>query len=234
MDKFLESVLSDGTAASSIGFAQMLVCVLAAVILGFLTSFVYMKTNEKKGYIQSYVNTLIILPSVISIVILLIGNNLAQAFSLAGVFTLVRFRSIAGDPGDITYIFFTVAVGLACGMGYIAYAFIFFVIMAAIVIALNAFDFGKAKTTHMTLKITIPENLDYNGVFDEVLNRNTTCWNLRRVKTTEFGSLFDLVYNVSVRNDIDQKKFIDDLRTLNGNLSVNLVLAPNADKLYDK
>lgn len=207
-------------------------CVVMAIVLGFLISVIYMITHKKEGYSQSYVITMIMLPAIVSLILLLI-NTTAGALSLAGAFTLVRFRSVAGDPKDISYIFFSMATGVACGMGYVGFAIVFFIIMGIIMCALNYTNFGGCKVNHMTLKVTIPENLDYSGVFDPVLNKYTNYYKLRRVKTSNFGTLFELIYSVDVKNDINQKLFIDELRALNGNLTVNLVLFKYDDKIYE-
>lgn len=223
---------SSSAAVSSITVGQFCICVGAALLLGFLISVIYMITHRKEGYSQSYVMTIIMLPAIISLILLLI-NSTAGALTLAGAFTLVRFRSVAGDPKDIAYIFYAMATGVACGIGYIGFALIFFVILGIVMFILSEVNFGGAKARHMTLKITIPENLDYQGVFDPVLNKYTTFHKLRRVKTTNFGTLFELIYSVDVSEDIDQKKFIDELRTLNGNMTINLVFFKYDDKIYE-
>ena len=115
------------------------------------------------------------------------------------------------------------AVGVACGTGYIGFAVVFFAILAVVMILIAELNFGGCKKTHMTLKIAIPENLDYQGIFEPVLNKYTAFHKLRRVKTTNFGTLFELIYSVEIDDTIDQKKFIDELRALNGNMTVNLV-----------
>ncbi|HAE52419.1 MAG TPA: DUF4956 domain-containing protein [Ruminococcus sp.] len=217
----------------SVGVGSFIMCIVAALIVGLLISFVYMLTHKKEGYSQSYVVTMIMLPPVVSLMLLLI-NNTAGALTIAGTFTLVRFRSVPGDPRDMAYIFFSMAVGVACGLGYIGFALVFFVIVAVAMIILNVLDFGAAKSNHMTLKIAIPENLDYQGVFEPVLSKYTTFHKLRRVKTTNFGTLFELIYSVDVNDNIDQKKFIDELRTLNGNMTINLVFFRYDDKIYEK
>jgi hypothetical protein len=191
-----------------------------------------MYTHRKSSFEQSYVFTIVVLPVVVGTIIMLVGDNMAQAFSLAGVFSLVRFRSAPGDPSDICYIFFSVATGLACGMGYVTYAFAFLILLGIVIVVMNQVNFGKANTKHMTLKVSIPENLNYVGLFDGIISKYCSAWNLQRVKTTEFGSQFDLVFNVEVKNTADQKKFIDELRTLNGNLNVTLVLNRKDDKIY--
>lgn len=218
--------------ANGISATEFFTCVGTSVILGFLISLIYMRTHRKEGYSQSYVFTIIMLPAIVSLILLLI-NTTAGALSLAGAFTLVRFRSVAGDPKDIAYIFFAMAAGTACGIGYIGFAVVFFVVLGAILYILSEKNFGGSTSNHMTLKITIPENLDYQGVFEVVLNKYTNFHKLRRVRTTNFGTLFELIYSVDVPDNIDQKKFIDELRTLNGNMNINLVLFRYDDKIYE-
>lgn len=219
-------------AVSEITIGQFCICVGAALLIGFLISLVYIFCHRKEGYSQSYVFTIIMLPTIVSLILLLI-NTTAGALSLAGAFTLVRFRSVPGDPKDIAYIFFAMAAGVACGIGYIGFAVVFFLVLGVVMFVLSELNFGGCKTRHMTLKITIPENLDYQGVFDPVLSKYTRFHKLRRVKTTNFGTLFELIYSVDVSEDIDQKKFIDELRALNGNMTINLVFFKYDDKIYE-
>lgn len=219
-------------AITDITLGQFCICVGAALLIGFLISLVYIFCHRKEGYSQSYVFTIIMLPTIVSLILLLI-NTTAGALSLAGAFTLVRFRSVPGDPKDIAYIFFSMAAGVACGIGYIGFAVVFFLVLGVVMFVLSEMNFGGCKTRHMTLKITIPENLDYQGVFDPVLSRYTRFHKLRRVKTTNFGTLFELIYSVDVSEDIDQKKFIDELRALNGNMTINLVFFKYDDKIYE-
>lgn len=229
------SPVISNTAASALAEIkpkEFFLCVGAALVIGFLISLIYIVTHRKEGYSQSYVLTMIMLPTIVSLILLLI-NTTAGALSLAGAFTLVRFRSVPGDPKDIAYIFFAMASGVACGIGYVGFGIVFFIILGAVMFILSEFDFGGTKRRHMTLKITIPENLDYQGAFDPVLRNYTQFYKLRRVKTTNFGTLFELIYSVDVNEDIDQKKFIDELRALNGNMNINLVFFKYDDKVYE-
>lgn len=228
------SIFSDSTTtvASDITAPEFFICVGAALLLGFLISLIYIATHRKEGYSQSYVFTMIMLPTIVALILLLI-NTTAGALSLAGAFTLVRFRSVAGDPKDIAYIFFAMASGVACGIGYVGFAVVFFIVLGIVLFVLSELNFGGSKARHMTLKITIPENLDYQGVFDPVLSKYTNFYKLRRVKTTNFGTLFELIYAVDVNEDMDQKKFIDELRALNGNMTINLVFFKYEDKIYE-
>ena len=225
--------LSDTTVSlSTIQPAEFFLCVGSALLIGFLISLVYMFTHRKDCFSQSYVLTMIMLPTVVSLILLLI-NTVAGALSLAGAFTLIRFRSVAGDPKDISYVFCAMAAGVACGIGYVGYAAVFFAVMGIIMCILSELNFGGNKKEHMTLKITIPEDLDYKGVFDPILTKYTSFFKLRRVKTSNFGTLFELIYSIDVVADLDQKAFIDELRTLNGNMNISLVMFKYDDKIYE-
>lgn len=228
-----DSIINGSTTIlSEIKPGEFFLCTIAALILGFLIGLIYIITHKKEGYSQSYVMTMTMLPTIVTLILLVI-NSTAGAISVAGAFSLVRFRSVAGDPKDISYIFFAMAVGVSCGIGYVGFAVMFFVILGIVMFILSVVDFGASKRRHMTLKITIPENLDYQGVFDPVLSKYTEYHKLRRVKTTNFGTLFELIYSVDVNDDIDQKKFIDELRALNGNMTINLVFFKYDDKIYE-
>ncbi|MEI8200805.1 MAG: DUF4956 domain-containing protein [Eubacteriales bacterium] len=212
------------TTEDTVTLPALVAAIGAALLLGLVISLVYMLTHRAEGYSGSFIVTLIMLPTIISVIILLIGSNVARAFSLAGAFSLIRYRSAPGDPKDIAYVFFALAVGLACGMGFIPYAAIFTAILCLVMVVLHFTNFAKPKASHMQLTVTVPENLNYQGLFDDVLDRYTDSWKLKRVKTSDFGTLFDVVYNIHMKSSADQKKFIDELRCRNGNLTISLTL----------
>ncbi len=203
-----------------------------ALLLGWVISMVYLRTHKAESYSSGFTVSLIILPAIISVIIMLIGNNIARAFSLAGAFSLIRFRSSPGDSKDITYVFFTLAVGLGCGMGYLAFAAVVTVVMSLVMILLHRTNFAVKEKNNMQLKITIPEDLNYSGLFDEILDQYTTDWELLRVKTTDFGTLFQLEYAINLKSKTDSKKFIDELRCRNGNLNINLTMRAQEEKVY--
>ena len=202
LDTILES-----TTGESLTLTNTLLILGVSIFLGFVISLVYIKTNKKEGYSKSFSITLIMLPSIISIIILLVGNNVARAFSLAGAFSIIRFRSAPGKPKDISYVFFTLAVGLSAGMGYLLYAAIFTVVLCAVMIIVEAINFGEKDKASFELRITVPENLNYE-------------------------ELFELSYNLVLLNDISQKKFIDELRVRNGNLAIHLITIQEEDKSW--
>lgn len=227
----LETIILS-TTGESFTFSNALIVIISSIILGLIISLSYMKTNKKSGYNSGFITTLVMLPLIISIIILLVGNNVARAFSLAGAFSIIRFRSAPGDPKDISYVFFTLAVGLSCGMGYIGYAVIFTVVLCALMLILNFFKFGINKSESMELKITVPEDLNYEDAFKEILNNYTKTWKLDRIRTRDFGALFELNYKINLAENISQKKFLDELRCRNGNLNISLTLSSN-DTLYN-
>lgn len=227
----LETIISS-TTGESFTLANALLVIGSSIILGLLISLAYMYTHKKEGYTPGFTITLIMLPVIISIIILLVGNNVARAFSLAGAFSIIRFRSAPGDPKGISYIFFTLAVGLACGMGYIGYGVIVTVILCIIMIVLDKIKFAVPKTKNMRLKILVPEDLNYEGVFDKILDSYSTNWATESVKTKDFGALFEISYKIHLKEGVSQKNLIDELRCKNGNLTIALTSAGLEEKVY--
>jgi hypothetical protein len=225
----LEAIFTS-TTADTLTFGSAILIILSALALGVVTSLVYMATHKKESYSSGFIIALIMLPPIIAMIIYLVGNNVARAFSLAGAFSLIRFRSAPGNPKDISYVFFTLAVGLACGMGYIPYAVLFALIMCLAMVILTKLRFGSKSNQSMLLKIVIPEHMDYDGVFDAVLNEYTTNYKLIKVKTTEFGVLFELTYEVSMKDAVPSKQLIDQLRCCNGNMNVALMVNQRAEE----
>ena len=157
---------------------------------------------------------------------MIVGSDIARAISLGGVFALVRFRSVPGDSKDITNVFFAMVAGLACGMGYVALAIVFKVIVGIIYFRLNFLQYGVRRCVTKQLRITVPENLNFSGVFDDLFNEYTTNVELEQIKTTNLGTLYELTYNIDMKKDVDEKAFIDSLRCRNGNLNIVLCKLP--------
>lgn len=218
----LESIFTSAT-AETLTLGTAILIIVSALALGLVISLVYMVTHKKESYTSGFIVALIMLPAIIAMIIYLVGNNVARAFSLAGAFSLIRFRSAPGNSRDIAYVFFTLGVGLACGMGYIAYAALFAAMMCLVMVVLTRLRFGSRSSQSMLLKIVIPEHMDFDGVFDGVLDEYTTACRLIKVKTTEFGSLFEITYDVTMKNAAPAKQLIDRLRCLNGNMNVVLM-----------
>jgi len=164
--------------------------------------------------------TLVLIPSIIQIIIMLVNGNIGAGIAVLGAFSLVRFRSIPGNARDICYLFFTLALGFTIGMGYLLYAFIFLLMIGGVSILLTQVRFGHGEMDNRVLRITIPENLDYDGLFDEVFAKYTRSAELERVRTTNMGSLYELTYIIRLKSASLPKEFVDDLRCRNGNLNI--------------
>lgn len=226
----LKSIL-DTSDITGLNTKDVIICICAALALGLVISIIYIISDRKRRFSTNFAITLVILPAIVTIVIMLVGSNVARAFSLAGAFALVRFRSVPGDSKDIASVFFAMSVGLATGLGYISFAVIFTGIIGLVYLLLMLTGYGVLRTVQKTLRITIPENLNFNGVFDEVFQNYTKDVVLDRVKTTNLGSMYELTYTVILKADIDEKKFIDDLRCRNGNLNIILCNVESRDLL---
>lgn len=194
----------------------------AAVIIGLVIGITYMFACKKSGYNKEFIVGLVLLPAIVSVVIMLIGSNVARAFSMAGAFALVRFRSAPGNAKDIAVVFFAMASGLACGLGYITFAVIFTVVIILVLVALSITDFADKNAGKRQLRITIPENLNYTHAFDGIFDNFLSSKELTKVKTTNMGTMFELTYIIEMNKDINEKEFIDSLRVVNGNLNITL------------
>ena len=169
---------------------------------------------------QSFAVTLAILPAVVQIVIMLVNGNLGAGVAVAGAFGLVRFRSAPGTAREIGVLFLAMAIGLATGMGFVGLAVLAFVIISAVLLLLTAVRFGQPAPAERALKITIPENLDYEGLFDDLFAKYTRTHTLVRVKTSNMGTMYELEYRIILPQDSIPKEFIDALRCRNGNLNI--------------
>lgn len=208
---------SDGL-AGSVTSGDFLICCIASIVLGCLCALTYM---FKHDYSKNFVVTLALMPLIVQMVITLVNGNIGAGIAVMGVFNLVRFRSIPGSAKDIGSVFFAMAIGLATGMGYLTLAALFTVIVGIANIAYVLSPFGKKREPSKLLKITIPEDLDYTGVFDDLFERYTTSHELVEVQTTNMGSLFQLDYQIDFKSPEDEKKLIDDIRCRNGNLKIS-------------
>jgi hypothetical protein len=212
----LDSIFSEGT--SGIDLVTVLVCSLVSIVLGFIIAIVYKYTERGSKH---FLVSLSVLPLIVQTIIMLVNGNLGMSVAIAGAFSLIRFRSIAGTSKEIVAVFLAMTIGVALGMGYILFAtivtimalFVWFVLVKS-----SIFDNNDEKI----LKVTIPENIDYTSVFDDIFKKYLNKYELIQVKTTNMGSLFDLSYRVYLKKDIDEKKFLDDVRVRNANLKVML------------
>lgn len=211
------SILESNSGTLSISTA--LICMGAALIFGIIIALVHMYSTKCS---KNFAITIAVLPLLVQVVIMMVNGNLGTSIAILGSFSLIRFRSMQGNSRELVSIFFAMAIGLAVGMGHIMYAFVFTLITSLALIILQKSSFGIKKNNEKSLKVTIPENLDYTNIFDDIFDKYTNNIELNKIKTTNMGSMFELSYNISLKNNINEKDFIDEIRTRNGNLTINL------------
>ena len=224
MNELFNNILVSTSETMTISTA--LIAMAVSFVLGLIIAFTYYKTKEPEAYQQSMAVTLCMLPVILSVIILFVGSDIARAFSLAGTLTIIRFRSAPGDPKDIGFIFFDIAAGLACGVGLYGYGAIFVVGLCILMFILNKTNAFSQKSVRKVLKMNIPEDLNYQGVFDEIMERYTSEYKLTKVRTTDLGCLFELTYDLVTKDGVSEQEFINELRCRNGNLNIALTLAP--------
>ena len=210
----LDTMITGG----EITLPSFLICTAVSLLLGVLAALLCLR-QEKSS--RSFALTLAMLPAVVQVIIMLVNGNIGTGVAVAGAFGLVRFRSAAGSAREISMIFLAMAIGLATGMGYVLIAALFFCIMAAFLLLLQRLRFGCEKENVRELRITIPENLDCDGLFDDLFRAYTSEAELERVKTSNMGTLYELDYKVILRDEHKIKAFLDELRTRNGNLNIS-------------
>lgn len=213
--------LFDTTELGGIAVSDFLLCILISLVIGVILALAY---TYKNTYTKSFLVTLSTLPAIVCVVIMFVNGNIGAGVAVAGTFSLVRFRSVPGTAKEIGAIFLAMATGLACGMGYLAYAVLFAIILSLVNMLYSKLDLGEKKRTDLnkSVRITIPEDLDYTGVFDDVFEHYTTKHEVVKVKTTNMGSLFKITYNITLKDVSREKEFIDCLRTRNGNLEITI------------
>jgi len=212
------SILSDEI--STLSITNVMICFAAAIVLGLVIAFIHMKTSKK--YNKNFIITLAILPILVQVVMMMVDGNLGTSVAVLGAFSLIRFRSIPGNSREITSIFFVMAIGLSLGMGQVWFAVFITFIISILLLIFYKTRFGEKNEGTRILKVVVPEDLDYEEVFDDILQEYTSSYNLDQIKTTNMGSMYELKYELILKNRQDTKQFIDDLRVRNGNMKIVL------------
>lgn len=217
MDAIFKGVF-DNELTQLISVQDFLLCLGVSLVLGLIMAAAYMWRNE---HTKSFLVTLALLPAVVCVVIMMVNGNIGAGVAVAGAFSLVRFRSAPGSAKEIVTIFLAMGAGLIAGMGYLGFAALFTVIMCVMFLFYNALaGNARSEAVNKTIKITIPEDLDYTGAFDDIFAEYTKKNELVKVKTTNMGSMFRLTYNVTLRDATKEKEMIDRIRERNGNLEI--------------
>jgi hypothetical protein len=206
----------------SMDIKSTLICIIASLLLGLVVSLVYILITTHKDRSPNFILSLVILPALVSVVILLVGSNVARAFSIAGVFTLIRYRSLPGDSKDISLVFLSMAIGLTTGLGYITFAAIITIIFCLVILLIKKTNFGFTRQVEKRLKVVIPEDMNFQTAFDDIFDKYLKRSEIQRVKTTNLGTLYEITYHIIMKDNVSEKEFLDELRCRNGNLTIQL------------
>ena len=198
---------------------------LIGCAIGFAVAImlVYMFTHRRTGWRPAVLMTMLLLGPIVSIIVICIGSNIARAISIGGGLALIRFRNTVEDPRDIIYFYLSIAAGMACGVGFIGFGAVALGLILVLVVILSLVGFDRMGGRGKRLRILIPESLDYTDVFDPILKKYCKYYHLNRIKTTDYGTLLELDYRVVTRSSKEEKQFLDELRTRNGNLNISLI-----------
>ncbi|MCK8060202.1 MULTISPECIES: DUF4956 domain-containing protein [unclassified Fusibacter] len=228
----LNTLLST-TQTMPVGITQLIFSLLIALLLGMMISITHTKSHPTSKFLDNFSVTLIMLPAVVAMIILLIGSDIARAFSLAGAFSIIRFRSAPGNPKDITFVLLSMATGLAVGTEMALYAVIFDTLLCAVLLAISFTKTVIKNQEHQKLMISIPEDMEYHHNFSDILSNYTAMNQLVGVKTAALGSLYQLNYMVILKDASKAKEMIDELRVRNGNLNISLsTIQTDNDSFY--
>lgn len=210
-------------AFSSDDMGKFLMCIIVSLVIGFALASVHALRDKPS---QNFLVTLALIPAIVCVIIMMVNGNVGAGVAVAGAFSLIRFRSIPGTSREIGAIFMAMGAGIMTGMGYLGYAFVFTVIISVFMLIFYHIGAWKPKLSDnkRTLHITIPENLDYTDVFEDLMEEYTACHRLVNVRTTNMGSLFKLTYELELKASQEEKEFMDKLRCRNGNLEITMTI----------
>lgn len=221
MSNLLFKGIFDTELTTVISVSDFLLCLFFSLLAGLILTLSY---TVKTRYTKSFVLTLSLLPAVVCVVIMMVNGNVGTGVAVAGAFSLVRFRSVPGTAKEICTLFLAMGAGLIAGMGYLGYSMLFTLIMSAVLILYSLLSFGSRRNSalYKSIRIVIPEDLDYSGVFDGIFKEYCSSYELMQVKTANMGSMYKLTYDIVLRDEKREKEFIDRIRTRNGNLEISI------------
>jgi uncharacterized membrane protein YhiD involved in acid resistance len=209
------------------------------VVLGLILSFaltaligrIYQITHKGTSYTQSYVHTLVLMGMVVCIIMLIVGSNIARAFSLVGALSIIRFRNAVKETRDVGFIFFAMAIGMATGTKFYSLAIVATIIIGLVILIMNRFDWYAREAASQILKIQLPNDTDFDTLFDNIFVTYTRASDLISVDSVRSGMLTELVYSVALKKSATVQAFLAEVKKVNGNLKVTLITGYNATDL---
>lgn len=216
----------DADIALDVTMVGFLLIVFTSLLFGLCYSAMYLFNRRNEIATNGLALALVIVPAATAVVITMVGRNIATGLGLSGIFVLVRFRSGPIQTKDLAYLFVSICSGVLSGCGYVVYGIIFTIILLAVLFVLETSNWGNSHADSMILKIWVPENINFQGVFEKTLKRHAASYKLLMVRTTDFGSMCELRFRLVPKDNMNQKKLLDEIRAKNGNMNVVLIVAP--------
>jgi uncharacterized membrane protein YhiD involved in acid resistance len=210
---------------------DVVVSLLLSFVLCLAIGWVYKITHRGASYTQSFVHTLVLNGMVVAVVMLIIGSNIARAFALVGALSIIRFRNAVKETRDVGFIFFTMAIGMAVGTKFYLLAVIAAVVISLVILIMTRFDFYAQRAVSQILKIRVPNNAEFDTLFDNVFVKYTTTSELISVDSVQSGMLTELTYSVGLKKQSKIQEFLSEIKLLNGNNRVTLIAGYNGTDL---
>ena len=206
-----------------LNFWQVVITLVCAFVLGILITQTYSKTHKGTTYSQSFCHTIIIMGMVVAIIMMIIGSNIARAFSLVGALSVIRFRTAVKDARDTGFVFFAMASGMACGSGFFLTGITMTVVICLVILLLAKIDYGAKRIVDKILTLRVPSHISYQEHFTDCFVKYLAHYSLTSVDSVQQGTLTELTYNIRFRGRKNEKEFLDGLRTLNDNNKITLI-----------
>lgn len=224
MDELIRQFERDPSAiGGDISVWRVLVALSMSLFLSLVMAYTYRQTHRGLSYSTSFVHTMVIMAMTVAVIMMIIGSNIARAFSLVGALSIIRFRTAIKDPRDVAFVFMVMAVGMACGTNFLRTAVVFTLFACPAIYLLYRFKVGSMPTAEVLLKLHLPESLDYHSVFNEVFYRYLGDHSLLSVETVQGGTALELVYSIQFKTEGEEGSFLEELRAINGNRKVALL-----------
>jgi uncharacterized membrane protein YhiD involved in acid resistance len=227
----IEQIFNFQDLTGTFSVTDVVLSLLLSFVLTAFIGWVYQTTHKGTSYTQSYVHTLVLMGMVVSIIMLIVGSNIARAFSLVGALSIIRFRNAIKETRDVGFVFFAMAIGMATGTKFYLLAIIAAVIISLVILLMNRFDWYAREATSQILKIQLSNDTDFETLFDDLFVKHTSAADLISVDSVRSGMLTELVYSVVLKKPASVQAFLSDVKKRNDNLKVTLITGYNATDL---
>lgn len=197
-------------------------------ILSAVIAWIYQKTHKGTSYTQSFVQTLVLMGMVVAIIMMIVGSNIARAFSLVGALSIIRFRNAVKETRDVGFIFFVMAVGMAMGTKFYLLGIIATVVIGLFIFLMYRFDWFARKTTNQVLRVQVKDGTPVDKLFDDVFLKYAVNSNLISIESVRSSSLTELIYGIELKSKVKKEEFVGAMQKINGNLNVELMTGYNA------